>query len=94
MDKLLQVFIKMDILPKYNMLMSKYHEVDMEGPSIRRLMSNGTKIFEHISIFLKSSVDKDQSCDKTTTTKNNKVDKIFNSIGKMYLLLDSFFLCT
>lgn len=51
-EKSVRHHIEHEIFPKFNVEFSKYHGGDMEGPSIRRVMQNGTKLFGEIETYL------------------------------------------
>ena len=67
--------------------MSHYHGCEMEGPTIRRIMMNGPKVFAQIATFLKASLGTDPSC----VTIDDKIEEVLTLYGLLYLLLDSSF---
>ena len=67
--------------------MSHYHGCEMEGPTIRRIMMNGPKVFAQIATFLKASLGTDPSCVAT----DDNIEEFCSSYGQLYLLLDTLF---
>ena len=67
--------------------MSHYHGCEMEGPTIRRIMMNGPKVFAQIATFLKASLGTDPSC----VTTDDKIEEVLSLYGWFFFLLDSSF---
>ena len=67
--------------------MSHYHGCEMEGPTIRRIMMNGPKVFAQIATFLKASLGTEPS----RVFTDEDIEKVRSSYGGFYLLLNSSF---
>jgi hypothetical protein len=93
-EKALRNAIEQHIFKDYFVTVSSYHDGDMEGNSMRRLMRQGTEILEEVATFVKGWLiiatveDEDMEEDNIS---DDEVDSVCQAFARILVLLDKIF---
>jgi hypothetical protein len=98
-EKPLRRGIEETIFGDYNVSMSSYHGGDMEGPSARRLMGDGEKIFPNIAEYIKHHLrEQEDPLDDSAVdlvplqiAEDSEIDAVCKDHGILFVLLDAIF---
>jgi hypothetical protein len=88
--------IEENVLSKWYVAISSYHGGDMQGPSARRMLINGDKIFEAIAEYIKEDITPQQPSDEQIESvqliaENQEIEYVCEGLGVVAVLLDSVF---
>jgi hypothetical protein len=98
-EKRLRRGIEDTIFTQYNVSMSAYHGGDMEGPSARRLMGDGEKIFPDIAEYIKTHIREQRNSQEDSAVdlmplqiaEDAEIDAVCKDHGILFVLLDAIF---
>ena len=99
-EKPLRRGIEDTIFADYNVSMSSYHGGDMEGPSARRLMGDGEKIFPNIAEYIKNHIREERDSQEDSAAvdsipmqiaEDDEIDAVCKDHGILFVLLDAIF---
>ena len=93
-EKALRNGLEQHIFKDFFVTVSSYHGGDMEGNSVRRLMGQGTAIFEEVATFVKgwliiTAIEDDEIDDENIP--DAVVDSVCEAFARILVLLDQIF---